>query len=61
MIIGIGVDVVAIERFGTLKDKESFLAQVLTTKELRSTPKSGTDRYYASLFAAKESVLKALG
>ena len=61
MVLGIGADIVAVERFRRLKDKEEFLAQVFSPEELSRAPKANRDRFYASLFAVKESVLKALG
>ncbi|MDO9026814.1 MAG: holo-ACP synthase [bacterium] len=61
MVLGIGADIVAVDRFRTLKDKEEFLAQVFSPEELSRAPKANRDRFYASLFAVKESVLKALG
>ncbi|HAD82916.1 MAG: holo-[acyl-carrier-protein] synthase [Candidatus Edwardsbacteria bacterium RIFOXYD12_FULL_50_11] len=61
MIFGIGADIVAVERFKKLKDKEEFLAQFLSSDELSHAPKINRDLFYASLFAVKESVLKALG
>ena len=61
MVLGIGADIVAVERFGKLKDKEGFLAQVFSSEELSRAPQADRDRFYASLFAVKESVLKALG
>lgn len=61
MVLGIGADIVAVKRFRDLKDKEGFLAQVFSPQELSFAPRADRDRFYASLFAAKESVLKALG
>jgi holo-[acyl-carrier protein] synthase len=61
MVLGIGADIVAVERFKKLKDKEEFLAQVFSPEELSRAPRANRDRFYASLFAVKESVLKALG
>ena len=61
MVLGIGADIVAVDRFSKLKDKEEFLAQVFSPEELSRAPKANRDRFYASLFAVKESVLKALG
>lgn len=61
MITGIGADIVAVERFTKLKDKEEFLSQVFSPEELCHAPKANPDRFYATLFAVKESVLKALG
>ncbi|MDQ7798350.1 MAG: holo-ACP synthase [Candidatus Edwardsbacteria bacterium] len=61
MVLGIGADIVAVERFKKLKDKEEFLAQFLSSDELSRAPKMNRDLFYASLFAVKESTLKALG
>lgn len=61
MIFGIGADIVAVDRFRKLKNKEEFLAQFLSAEELSTAPKIKQDLFYASLFAVKESVLKALG
>jgi holo-[acyl-carrier protein] synthase len=61
MVFGIGADIVAVERFKKLKDKEEFLAQFLLPEELSQAPKTNRDRFYASRFAVKEAVLKALG
>jgi holo-[acyl-carrier protein] synthase len=61
MVLGIGADIVAVGRFEKLKDKEGFLSQVFSPRELSRAPKANRDRFYASLFAVKESVLKALG
>ncbi|MDI6808694.1 MAG: holo-ACP synthase [Candidatus Eisenbacteria bacterium] len=62
MFKGIGVDLVEIERFKHLQDKEEFLGQILTEKEILDI--RGSDRQdflQAKLFAVKEAVLKALG
>ena len=61
MVFGIGADIVAVERFKKLKDKEEFLAQFLLPEELSQAPKTNRDHFYASRFAVKEAVLKALG
>jgi holo-[acyl-carrier protein] synthase len=61
MVFGVGADIVAVERFKKLKDKEEFLAQVFSEEELSRAPKANRDLFYASLFAVKEAVLKALG
>jgi len=61
MVLGIGADIVAVERFKKLKDKEGFLAQFLSSEELSHAPKGSRDLYYASRFAVKEAALKALG
>lgn len=63
MIIGIGVDVVALDRFESLMNRQpTFLDRVLTTREQQRA--DGSLRSVASLagrFAAKEAVAKCLG
>ena len=63
MIVGIGVDVVEIERFRSIADRTTgFAERVLTHREIHH--RDGTARADSSLaarFAAKEAVAKALG
>lgn len=63
MIIGIGIDVVALDRFeGLMHRQPTFLDRVLTTREQQHS--DGSLRNTASLagrFAAKEAVAKCLG
>jgi phosphopantetheine--protein transferase-like protein len=63
VIEGIGIDLVALERFHHLRDKQAFFEQVLTEEEVLRAP-SGQDEqeaYVSVLFTIKEAVLKALG
>ena len=63
MIVGIGVDVVLVERFARAVARTPLLAERLFTEAERLTP-SGNARSAESLaarFAAKEAVAKALG
>ena len=63
MILGIGVDVVDIERFRISRERTPGLAERLLTKVERFHP-DGAPRSDASLaarFAAKEALAKALG
>lgn len=63
MIVGIGVDVVDIERFAASIERTPRMLERLFTEAERVTP-HGLDRSVASLaarFAAKEAVAKALG
>ncbi|WP_030986181.1 holo-ACP synthase [Streptomyces sp. NRRL S-1813] len=63
MIIGVGIDVAEIERFGAALERTPELAQRLFIKEELILP-SGERRGIASLaarFAAKEALAKALG
>ena len=63
MIVGIGVDVVDVQRFTASLARTPGLADKLFTEAERQTP-TGTSRSQASLaarFAAKEAVAKAVG
>ena len=63
MIIGVGIDVAEIERFGAALERTPELAQRLFIEEELMLP-SGERRGIASLaarFAAKEALAKALG
>ena len=62
MIKGIGIDLIDAERFKDVKDKEEFLKQILTKKELNWTSKERQkNSLYTTLFAVKEAIFKALG
>ncbi|WP_329197530.1 MULTISPECIES: holo-ACP synthase [unclassified Streptomyces] len=63
MIIGVGIDVAEIERFGAALERTPHLAQRLFVDAELTLP-SGERRGIASLaarFAAKEALAKALG
>lgn len=63
MIIGVGMDVVLVERFAKALERTPLLAERLFTEAERLTS-SGNPRSAESLaarFAAKEAVAKALG
>lgn len=63
MIVGVGVDVVPVERFGQALERTPRLADRLFTESELITP-SGRPRPLGSLaarFAAKEALAKALG
>ncbi|NMA43038.1 MAG: holo-ACP synthase [Oligosphaeraceae bacterium] len=65
MIIGVGIDIVEIERLrATLqRSGERFLDYVFTSQERSDAPESERQRYgyFAARWAAKESLSKALG
>ena len=62
MIIGIGNDIIEIERIEKAISKESFKNKVYTQRELKNIKKRG-DRVetYAGIFSAKEAISKAIG
>lgn len=62
-IIGIGTDVVNVDRIKKASSDENFLSRILTAKELDSIDKNSKHIYerYAGRFAAKEAIVKSLG
>ena len=62
MIIGIGNDIIEIERIEKAISKEGFKNKVYTQRELENIEKRG-DRVetYAGIFSAKEAISKAIG
>lgn len=62
MIRGLGIDLLAVERFSALDDKDAFSRNVFTPAERgRIEDSADRDRSAALLFTLKEAVLKALG
>ena len=62
MIVGIGNDIMEIERIEKAISKEGFKNKIYTQKELENIKKRG-DRVetYAGIFSAKEAISKAIG
>ena len=62
MILGVGVDIVAISRIERLIEKPRFLERLFTEKERERFEHIGyIPQTIAGVFAAKEAVSKALG
>lgn len=63
MIVGIGCDIIEIERIARAIKRESFIQRVFTAKEAAYCQSRGQQvaASFAARFAAKEAVLKALG
>lgn len=65
MIIGIGIDLVELERIQQSLDRfgDRFLRRILTDLELTRMPENPANKvaFTASRFAAKEATVKALG
>ncbi len=61
--IGIGIDIAEVDRIEKLAEKhEQFLTRVYTEREIGyCNKKRNKYQHFAARFAAKESVLKALG
>ncbi len=62
MIIGIGNDIIEIERVEKAISKEGFIAKVYTQREIENIVKRGNRaETYAGIFSAKEAISKAIG
>lgn len=63
MIVGIGCDIIEIERIARAIKSESFIRRVFTAEETAYCQRRGHQAAasFAARFAAKEAVLKALG
>ena len=62
MIVGIGNDIIEIERIEKAISKESFKNKVYTQRELENIEKRGERvETYAGIFSAKEAISKAIG
>ena len=59
MIIGVGTDLIEIERVGKACEKQAFLSRVYTEEECRKF--GGNAAKLAGNFAVKEAVAKSLG
>lgn len=63
MIIGVGIDIVEIQRIKAAISREAFIKRVFTTAEAGYCRERGVQQAasFAARFAAKEAVAKALG
>ena len=62
MIVGIGNDIIEIERIEKAISKEGFKDKIYTQRELENIKKRGNRaETYAGVFSAKEAVSKAIG
>ena len=62
MIVGIGNDIIEIERIEKAILKEGFKNKVYTQRELENIRKRGNrTETYAGIFSAKEAISKAIG
>lgn len=63
MIVGVGCDIIEIERIARAIKSESFIWRVFTAEEATYCQRRGQQAAasFAARFAAKEAVLKALG
>lgn len=64
MILGIGIDIVEIDRFRKAKKRwgKEFLGKIFTKNEIEYSQKRRfQDQHLAARFATKEAVLKAFG
>ena len=62
MIVGIGNDIIEIERVEKAISKEGFKVKVYTQREIENIVKRGNRaETYAGIFSAKEAISKAIG
>ena len=62
MIVGIGNDIIEIERIEKAISKEGFKNKIYTQRELKNIEKRGNRiETYAGIFSAKEAISKAIG
>ncbi|KXA17833.1 holo-ACP synthase [Fusobacterium nucleatum] len=62
MIVGIGNDIIEIERIEKAILKEGFKEKIYTQRELENIKKRGNRaETYAGVFSAKEAISKAIG
>lgn len=63
MIIGIGCDIIEIQRIEKAVARDAFVQKVFSAQETAYCRSRGKQQYasFAARFAAKEAVLKALG
>ncbi|MFN8276361.1 MAG: holo-ACP synthase [Chitinophagales bacterium] len=61
MIIGIGTDIIEVERVQRAISKEEFMRKVFTQREIDYCNQQGNAQSFAARFAAKEACFKALG
>jgi len=64
MIIGVGIDIVSVQRVAELRTQEGerFLNRVFTRREVETAgSRARLDERLATRFAAKEAAMKALG
>lgn len=61
MTIGIGTDIIEVERVGRAISQEAFKKKVFSEREIAYCESQKKDESFAGRFAAKEAFFKALG
>ena len=61
MIIGIGTDIIEVERVEKAISKEAFKKKIFTEREIAYCESQKKGESFAARFAAKEAFFKALG
>jgi holo-[acyl-carrier protein] synthase len=61
MIIGIGTDIIEVERVARAISKEAFKKKVFSEREIAYCESQKKEESFAARFAAKEAFFKALG
>ena len=61
MIIGIGTDIIEVDRVARAIERDAFRLRIFSEREIEYCAKQTTKESYAVRFAAKEAFFKALG
>jgi holo-[acyl-carrier protein] synthase len=62
VLVGVGTDIILIERMRSCLDSSSFIARTFTEAEVgRAASRADAGNYYALVFAGKEAVFKCFG
>jgi holo-[acyl-carrier protein] synthase len=61
MILGVGTDIVEVERVRKAMEREAFKAKIFSLREIEYCDKGSKTQGYAARFAGKEAFFKAMG
>src|SRR3954462_7752539 len=61
MILGIGTDIVEVERIRKAMERDAFKAKIFSEREIEYCDKGSKTQGYAARFAGKEAFFKAMG
>jgi holo-[acyl-carrier protein] synthase len=61
MILGVGTDIVEVERIRKAMERDAFRAKIFSEREIEYCEKRNKTQSYAARFAGKEAFFKAMG
>jgi holo-[acyl-carrier protein] synthase len=61
MILGVGTDIVEVERIRRAMERDAFKAKIFSAREIEYCDKGSKMQGYAARFAGKEAFFKAMG